>query len=160
MFRHSLLTRIAFALAIACWGVSPAWAQRETGPFAGLFGGNRGADRAQTLDLRGAFFGAYDDNVLNVGDNPSPTSVDPRFQQSGLAGGASASLAYNGQTDHVRLQVSGEGSLREYAAGHNISAATYGANTGLAANFGPKFAIEARGGYFYAPFYQIGRAHV
>ena len=148
---------MACVFALGCLAASPARAQRQTGPFAGLFGGDAGQERVQALDARVSVFGAYDNNLPNLADSSAP--IDPRFQGSGLAGGVTAGLDYARRARRARVALGAASSFREYAAVPDLSAAAYSTSAELSVNLGPKAAFDAKSGYSYAPFYAFAPLH-
>jgi hypothetical protein len=143
----------AFALAAAFGLAAPAAAQRANGPNAGQFGGEPDPARWQGLDLSGAFFGAYDANLL-----PSYAvfdRVDERLRNSGASAGLAGSLAYERRGDRARFSMNGGVSARQYAAGSSSPVAAYQGRTTFDANLGPKVVFNAGGGAAYSPFFQF-----
>jgi hypothetical protein len=147
-----IAARFVCVVAFASFTAAPAWAQRESGPFGGLFGGQN-ADRQQSLDVRGSFFGAYDDNVLDA--SRPQAAIDPRFRKSGISGGASGSLVYDRRGDWVQFGLNGGTSVRQYAASPDLATAMYYGGTSLAVKTGAKLDFDARGSFAYSPFYQF-----
>lgn len=162
MSRTTFGTRLVCAVAVALAAASPAAAQGANGgPFAGLFGGGTKGD--QSLDLRGGFFGTYDDNLLAQAPNGGdPLSFDPRLQSRGLASGFNSSLSYGfGHVGHGRsrslFQFGAVAAVSEFSTG--LSAGTLWspssqANAAFSTNLTPKISIQVRANAGYAPYYQ------
>jgi hypothetical protein len=136
-----------------CCAVSTdAWAQREAGPFAGLFGGGRDADARQTLALNWSAYGGYDDTVL---DQSVQLAADPRFQKSGEYGGLSLGLGFARNTGRNRFNIDGATAVRAYGATREISAPTYTMSTGFALAPARRTTIVGSAGGSYSSFYQF-----
>ena len=142
----------------------PAWAQRATGPFQDLFGGDHDSARVkesgQTLDLRGSAFGAFEDDTVPPVPIPSdPSSVltvlNPRVQTSSMSEGLNGSVSYLRRSDRVRFQLNGGSMIFGYTANPNPVQAVYNADTGLSTNLGRKTVFDLGSAFSYSPFYQI-----
>jgi hypothetical protein len=147
---YSRRFQIVSAVVIGCLWATPAAAQRATGPFAGLFGG-QGAEREQSLDFRGSLFGTYDRDRATGGD---PLLADRRFDQSGMLGGVSGGLSYRRHRNRTAVSFDGSGSLLDYTASPGL-AGIASANGAVTTAFGQKFAFSTTGGLVYSPFYQF-----
>jgi hypothetical protein len=151
--------RLVCALVLALASAGPASAQRATGPFEGLFGGDHDSGRvteppSQTLDLHGAIFGAYE-------SDSAPTSADtssllaPSLQTNTVSEGVNGTVAYSHRSDRVRFQMNGGSGLFNYNQNLNPAQAMYNAGAALAANLGPKTVFGVTGSFAYSPFYQV-----
>jgi hypothetical protein len=132
---------------------SPAAAQRANGPNAGQFGGEPDPARWQGLDLRAAFFGAYDENILPA--DGSDQVLDERLRQSGVSGGVTGSLAYDLRGDRARFGLTGGGSARQYSRGSYNGVISYQGGTALEVNLARKLVFNAGGSASYSPFFQF-----
>lgn len=149
-----------WAFALTCVVATSAAAQ---GPFAGLFGG-RNKDQLQTLDLRAALFGGYDDSVLSLLPGAAPDDrfvLDDgsRFQNHGFASGFNAALAYrlSKRWAGSQFQFSGDAAFTEFGAGLESGvfwASTYSARAQVIKDLTTRTTVAAGGGATYAPFYQ------
>jgi hypothetical protein len=141
------------ALAMCCAFSTDAWAQREAGPFAGLFGGGKDAsDARQTFTLDWSGYGGYDDTVL---DQSVQLAADPRFQKSGEYGGLSLGLGFARNTGRNRLNIDGGAGVRAYGATRDVSAPTYTLSTAFAIAPTRGTTIEGSFGGSYSSFYQF-----
>ena len=140
------------AFAACCAVSTNAWAQREAGPFAGLFGGGRAADATQGLALNWSGYAGYDDTVL---DQSSQLRADPRFYQSGQYGGLSVGLGFGRNTGRNRINIDGGTSVRFYGATRDISAPTYAISTGFALAPARRTTIVGSVAASYSSFYQF-----
>jgi hypothetical protein len=150
--------RCVVVLAIACLMPRPAAAQRETGPYSGLFGSVGGAqtdqaDTRQALDIRGSLFGTYNkDSQPNI----SADGVqDGRLTQTGGAGGVNAAMSYNFRTDKTRFYMNGAGTLQNYYQSGSLSAASFALNTGLTTDLSRRLRMDAQSTTSYSPFYSV-----
>ncbi len=152
--------RVVCALALAVLSAGPASAQRATGPFAGLFGGDHDSSRVQagttqTLDLSGSVFGAYND-ILDTPPVLTPGQIlDPGVQTSGTSTGASGNLSYSRRGDRLQFLLNGGSAVQEYSSSPDFLATSYNARTGLSTNLGPKLTMSAGAGAAYSPFYAV-----
>jgi hypothetical protein len=146
--------RIWCAALTALSVASPAVAQRATGPFSGLFGGQRGDDRSDTLDLRTTISGDWEDNVIA---SPSPdAAIDPRFSQNSTSGTLAGNLAYDHRGDRVGVRASGYGVYRQYSTDSGRPAVPYGGMASMSVKASQKLQFDAQAGAAYSPFYQFG----
>ncbi len=128
--------------------VAPAAAQRETGPFAGLFGGSPGVERSESLDLRGGVDATYD-KTRSEGSNPTP--LDPTFQESGAGLGADVSLAYS----RGKFSTSGGAVYRQYRDLPGVLSPNVNSTTGFSTNVSKKTTLNVSGSVRYAPYFQF-----
>lgn len=151
--RLSLGWRLLIVIAMLWLNGTPAWAQRANGPYEGLFGGNNQGDNvAQSLQLRGALFGTWDDVVVREAD---PSGLDRRFQGSSTGAGTHGALSYLRRTDAVRFFATGASDLRVYPTVDNATAVAHGGNTTLQSELGRRIAVNANASARYASFYQF-----
>ena len=151
MNRRRVATGVC-AFAACCAVSTNAWAQREAGPFAGLFGGDRDADARQALTLNWSGYGGYDDTVL---DQSVQLAADPRFQTSGEYGGLSLGLGFARNAGGNRFNFEGATGVRAYGATRDISAPTYTMSTGFALAPARRTTIVGSVGASYSSFYQF-----
>jgi hypothetical protein len=141
--------RVLFVVALTCVSAAPAAAQRETGPFAGLFGGDRGAERSETLDLRGTVYGTYDKTESQGSNTASP--FFQTIEQSGAGAGADVSLAYS----RGKFSTGGGVAYRQYRDLPASWSPSLDGTTTFSANIGRKTTLNASGTLTYAPYYQF-----
>jgi hypothetical protein len=152
--------RIVGAVVLALLSAGPASAQRATGPFSGLFGGDHDSSRVQggttqTLDLSGSLFGAYND-ILDTPPVLTPgVPLDPGVQTSGTSTGGTGNLSYSRRGDRLQFLLNGGSAVEEYSSSPDFLATSYNARTGLAANLGPKLSMNVGAGAAYSPFYAV-----
>ncbi|MES1254511.1 MAG: hypothetical protein ABUS56_02810 [Acidobacteriota bacterium] len=128
--------RVCGAVVLALAGLTtPAWGQTPGGPFAGLFGAGARTTQGQTLDLRGALFGTY--QQVNVPDDQA-ANIDPRFQKSAAIGGTTGTLTYgyrrmtnNGPGASSSFVVNGNGSIADYSVNPDLPTYSFGLGVGL-----------------------------
>jgi hypothetical protein len=141
---------------------TPAAAQdRNTGQFSGLFNGSP-KEQPHTLDLRGSFFGAFDDNLL--GTAPSPTGqtgnlLDPRYLKSGFGSGLNAALNYGYRKTGTRssIHLSGDADVREFSSqltNDPLWIPSFSTGAGVSTNLTTRTTLDFGVGTAYAPFYQ------
>jgi hypothetical protein len=151
----------AWAMMLACASAASAQTPRVDGPFSGLFGGqSQNRDVTQSLDLRGAVYGVWQD-VLS----PSSTvlrEVDPRYQASGTFGVGSGSVdyMYRRAVRRSAFFVNGYAAAADYSVLPESIPATYRASAGLSSQFSQKVVFSAGGYASYAPFYNFGSTGV
>lgn len=153
MNRLSFSCRLLIPIAIVWLQPPSAWAQRATGPYAGLFGGGtEGLETAQSLQLRGALFGAWDDVVVSQGHQ---APVDRRFLASRTGAGAHGALSYLRRTNAIRFSATGSSDLMAYPGADDATAVGHGGGTTFDANLGSYVAVKVNGSAFYSSFYQF-----
>jgi hypothetical protein len=140
---------------------SAAAQERNTGPFSGLFNGSP-KEQPNTLDLRGSFFGAFDDNLL--GTAPSITGqsgniLDPRYLKSGFGSGMDAGLSYgfrrSGQKSSFRM--GGDASVREFSSQlttDQLWIPSFSSGVGVSTTLTTRTTVAFGANVNYAPFYQ------
>ena len=152
MSRYSFAARVVCSLAFGCLAATPASAQREAGPFAGLFDRDRGDKRGQTLDVHASLFGMYDDDKISAQE---PATIDDRgLLGSGAVGSIEASIGYKRRAKRARFHLSGGGLFQKYPAAHFFGA-MYSATAGVDVNLTRKLVLDAKGGFSSTPFYQF-----
>ena len=89
--RHvSLHTWLLALAAVVCLPAAPALGQRVTGPYEGLFGAGPIRDDApQSLVVRGALFGGWDDSQVKEGFS---TAGNEDFLATGTGPGVQGGL--------------------------------------------------------------------
>jgi hypothetical protein len=140
---------------------APALAQRQSGPFGGLLGGDTTANSRNGLTVEGSLFGAWDDILTDVppgaavpgssGDAP----VDDRFLRSGGGAGATAGLSHVRRTQRTEWGSSASTSMRLYGGDNSDIAATFAASTGGSRALGRRASLTASAGWAYAPYYSF-----
>ncbi len=149
MLNRRILAFVAVLALVVC--AAPADAQQASRPYRGLFGGS--GQGPQSLGLNMSFFGAYDSNVLAS----QPTgNVDPRYQQSGGYGGATASLDYNRNVGQTVFDFSGGTSYRYYPSYKAMNGANSFASAGLSTKLSPRTTLKATESAAYSPYYSLG----
>ncbi len=141
-------------VALAVGTASPAAAQRATGPFSGLFGGQRGADSSDTLDVRATLSGAYESDMVPA-DGPAADPGDG-FLQNGTSSAVATTMTYGHRGDRVDIRSSAYGAYRRYTFGFQNSAVPYGGSASIGVKASPRFRIDASADAGYSPFYQLG----
>jgi hypothetical protein len=148
-------------MVLACASVGSAQTPRVEGPFSGLFGGqSQNRDVTQSLDLRGAVYGVWQDVI-----SPSSTllrEVDPRYQASGTFGVGSGSIdyMYRRAVRRSAFYVNGYAAAAEYSVLPESIPATYRASAGISSQFSQKVVFSAGAYASYAPFYNFGSTGV
>src|SRR5713226_3679784 len=106
-------------------------ATRVVGPFAGLFGGDKG-DRGQSLDLRGSLFGSYDRELV-AGADAAALAGAGLLQGASGAGGVDGSITYERRGPRVRFGLNGGGGFAR-SSGGPLGGPSFSADTSLGAN--------------------------
>jgi hypothetical protein len=140
-----------FAAAALLGTPDPALAQRENGPFAGMFTSQATRETTQWLDFHGAFGASYDQNLV---DDPTGTIGalrDSRLWESGSSVGASATLAFLRRTEKTEASMNASGSARKYSVSSDIGAAA-DLNGALSRKLAGKLFADVKVNGHYSPF--------
>jgi hypothetical protein len=145
--RVHVALRVFAGLALAAAMPADARAQRITGPFAGLFGADKG-EHTQALDVRAGLGTTYDtgdgpDGL--IGPNPAP-----RLSQSIIT-----ALSYERHGDRGEFLVGGGTTLRQYADTQSRFAASHQVGSTLNTHLTSKVTLAASGGFNSAPFFLV-----
>jgi len=145
--RIRIALRVFVGLVLAVATAADAGAQRVTGPFAGLFGADKG-QHTQALDFRAGVATTYDTGDGPDGDiAPDPA---PRLSQSIIS-----ALSYERHGDRGEFLVGGGTTLRQYADTQNRFVASHQVGSTLNARVTSKVTLAAAGGFNSAPFFLI-----
>ena len=131
--------------------------QRERRPQRGLFGPrNPPAGESQSLNLTLVLYGVYDDNFTGddnvTGEVAEPSSIDPRFQESGYRTGLYANLAYQRRWDRASVAATGGSAAAYYPGVSDGILASHNASLGVTAPLGRRTTLSGTQTASYAPF--------
>jgi hypothetical protein len=156
------------AVFCAAAGASPAWAQRATGPFSGLFGGEVTRGRAQSLDFRASVNASYGDTLTDLEPNDiltDPTTIltdptaaandDDWLIRSGGIGSVNAGLSYGRLRDRFQFSFEGNGSAQKYSTNSQLTPTSARGATALSVAVGRRTRLNVSGSAAYSPFYQL-----
>ena len=144
--RIGLLALVACALVPA----TPVFAQRENGPYAGLFGATSEHGTGTGLDFRGSIFGAWDDVSMKRGD---PSLFDSTVLDSHTGGGAAGSLSFFRHSTTTRFNASGGSEIRFYPDADKFSAMAHSANTDLETQAWRYVTLRTHASALYSSYY-------
>jgi hypothetical protein len=150
--RVNVVLRVLAGLVLAAATPADALAQRVTGPFSGLFGGDKG-EHTQSLDLRVGAGEIYDTNLTAIGDGPDRVvAPDPaaHFSQSFLT-----NLAYERRGERTEFLFGGGTNLRQNPYAQNRFDASHQVGASLDTHLGSKVTLNANGGFSSSPFFLL-----
>jgi hypothetical protein len=150
--RIRIALRVLAGLALAAATPADARAQRVTGPFAGLFGGDKG-EHTQALDFRAGVGTIYDTSLTATGDSPDPVvGFDPAPRLSQIV---VTSLSYERRGDKSEFLIGGGSTARQYPDAQNKFATSREVGTTLNTHVSSKVVLGASAGVSYAPFFLL-----
>jgi hypothetical protein len=162
MSHRGLIASVLGAMTFICASPRALFAQRVTGPFAGLFGGGTGGTQSQSLDFRAGIGTAYDTQQTLNEEEFDPFSTPTR--KTGMTSGGTATLSYGRRGDRVHFGSSGSTTLRTARAQapaqsrspfENVVATGYDLDALIDARVRRNLVLDASGGASYAPFFQL-----
>jgi hypothetical protein len=130
-----------------------AWAQRETGPYGNLFGGQPNGDVNQTLSLRWSAYGGQDDVIREQAQQLAAS--DDRYRNNGDYGGLSGQVAYTRGAAENRFSVFGSTDARAYGALRDIPMPTFSTGTSFRVAAGKRTSLRGTFSGSLAPYAQF-----
>ena len=149
--RRPFHATISLAAAALLTAVSPAAAQRATGPYSGLLGETPETPTRQTLEIRASVYGAWDHVLSSVDES----ALNDQFLQGGFAGGASGALIHARRSSRLQWNSSAATSVRMYRRGNDTTAATFSGSTGIDSQLSRRLRLSTSGGFTYSPYYDF-----
>lgn len=142
---HAPVIIAALLLPVTCAAQAAQGEVRR--PYRALFGGDPNDTTASSFSVN--LMGAYDDNVRPT----HGVTADPRFDDSGYLGGASASLILQRSGEKASFSLGASSSFRYYAAQQEFQSAAHGAFAQAGFRPGNRTSVQFRGGFMWAPLY-------
>ena len=139
--RRPFHATISLAAAALLTAVSPAAAQRATGPYSGLLGETPETPTRQTLEIRASVYGAWDHVLSSVDES----ALNDQFLQGGFAGGASGALIHARRSSRLQWNSSAATSVRMYRRGNDTTAATFSGSTGIDSQLSRRLRLSTSG---------------
>jgi hypothetical protein len=150
---RTFLTLVAMLAAAGLYAPAASAQGRPGRPYRGLFAGGV-SETEQSLTVRGAFGGGYDDNILADGSGigGGGGGFDPRIQRRGNLLMANGAVDYSLSRDTFGMFVSGATSSRYYPKTENPLASAHTGAAGMNWRMGRRTSLFAQGFAIYQPF--------
>jgi opacity protein-like surface antigen len=138
------------APGLVCAQATPPESAEVRRPYRGLFGGEPGLVRGQSLTLSASIYGAYDDNVYADQFAVAPTAD---LRESGWYQGAQASLAYAKRGRRVGFGASGGVGVTRYPNHPAVAVYTLGAS--ISGPLARRTSLAVSESFVYSPEFRL-----